>query len=732
MKRRSFIVHTGLSSISAAIFPFTNAERTNKKYSDEFENKIPVLSSENIVFPLDAQAVIDVTKAPYNCDNTGKNDCTDILNQILDDILSPTREAQKSLEKEIAEDPRDSFVHPASVENRKENGNVKVIFPSHPYPSRIIYFPNGIYKVSDTICYSFTDLHNSENNELNRQIIVRGQSQQGTIIRLKDKCPGFEKGKNKPVFSFIKKSGSNVAMVNFFENITIDTGIGNFGASGLRFFSNNTGAVRNVTIKSGDPTKSGSVGILCDKYNLSGCYFKNISVDGFDYGIQVLPYRMYTVFEHIQLQNQKISGFLVDETPVSIRGLISNNQVPALTITGQPAHVSLIDSELTFEENKYFNQSFNKNCPAVELVHGVLFARNTKIKGYISAVGRFGNEYLNGEYIDEYSSHGVYSLSENDNIRSLNLPIEETPEIPWEQDFNKWISVNSFGAKGDEVTDDTKSIQKALNSGKKVIYFQPGRYLINGQLTIPKTVHRINFMFCDLLAGDNLHELENQGTFKINEDSVEPLIVEDLFAFEDYRGKQYFIEHASTRTLILSDLHTQTGAMYINSVSGGKVFIENICCTDQFQPNPNCYRFNGQTVWARQLNPERANPEVLNNGSTLWVLGFKTEGRGTGFATRNGGSTEVLGGVINMGWDDNPFIINENSKTSIVCASNAANNKQVFRDFALEIKKDSEEIFDWKPFPKRILFRGDYYSFKKTHYVEQFFVPLYVGNTMEH
>ena len=136
----------------------------------------------------------------------------------------------------MEEDPRSDFNHAISVESKKVKGVVSVIFPTHPFPSKILYFPNGTYKVSDTILYSFDDLNNTSKNELNRQIIIRGQSEKGTIIRLKDQCPGFDKGANKPVFSFMRKFQSNVAMANMFENITIYTGKGNPGASGLALF----------------------------------------------------------------------------------------------------------------------------------------------------------------------------------------------------------------------------------------------------------------------------------------------------------------------------------------------------------------------------------------------------------------------------------------------------------------------------------------------------------------
>jgi hypothetical protein len=677
------------------------------------------LNAQNIIYPPDLKTIIDVTKPPYNCDKTGFEDCTDALIRAMDDIVRPALEGQKAIEKEISEDPRTDFVHSSSVENRKREGKWQAIFPAELAPAKILYFPNGTYKVSNTVCYTFKDLHNSIGNELNRQIIIRGQSEAGTIIRLKDNCPGFEKGTNKPVFSFMLKEQSNVAMSNYFENITINVGRGNEGAAGLRFFANNTGAVRNVTIRSDDPDKKGSVGILQDKFNMSGSLFKNITVDGFDYGIQVLQNRIYCVFEHIRLSNQRVAGFLVNEMLVSIRDLQSDNTVPALLLTGHSGHVVLIDSELKRRTNNSgFNCGNDVENTAIECINGLLFARNVKTSGYNSAIATFGRQILPGGYIEEYSSHGVFTLFEGQVKKSLNLTIEETPEIPWDQEMSQWVSVNKYGATGDGKTDDTKAIQKALNSGKRNIYFQPGRYLINGQILVPKTVQRINYMFADLAAGENLRKLSNQGTFKVNEYSDSPLIIEDLFAFEQYTGEQYLVEHASKRTLVLSDIHTQIGAIYINSVSGGKVFIENICCTDQFPPNPNCYTFKGQNVWARQFNPERANPEVLNDSSRVWIFGVKIESKGTGFLTKNGGFTEVLGGTSNMGGE--PPIINEGSNVSVVLGSTGWQPGD--NPIIVEKRNGEERSIQRSSLPKRLIIRGMLNS-----YNEQWFIPLYVG-----
>ena len=126
-------------------------------------------------------------------------------------------------------------------------------------------------------------------------------------------------------------------------------------------------------------------------------------------------------------------------------------------------------------------------------------------------------------------------------------------------------------------------------------------------------------MYADLVAGGDLQQRDGTGAFAVLGDNSDPLIIEDLFAFERYFGSHYLIDHACRRTVILSDLHTQVGAMYINSVPGGFVYIENVCTTDQFAPNKNCFSFTGQQVWARQLNPERANPQVLNNARQLII-----------------------------------------------------------------------------------------------------------------
>ena len=76
------------------------------------------------------------------------------------------------------------------------------------------------------------------------------------------------------------------------------------------------------------------------------------------------------------------------------------------------------------------------------------------------------------DYLEEYCSHGPVTLFEQKSLKSLNLPVEETPEVVWDEPED-WVSVNSFGAKGDGVTDDTL---KAVKHVQDVIMPQSNDY----------------------------------------------------------------------------------------------------------------------------------------------------------------------------------------------------------------------------------------------------------------
>lgn len=676
-------------------------------------------------YPQDCTSIIDVTKPPYNLDNTGKEDCTKALCQIVDDVLGAYESNfyKTKAKLESIDDPNALI----TFEIRKVNGRSNVIFPEELPPSKIIYFPKGTYLVSDTISYSMEEFRNFLGSlrhlEMNCQLRFMGESMDETVIRLKDNAKGFEHGNDRPVICFMQGEASNIAMTNMLENLTISVGKGNPGATGVRYFANNTGAVRNVRIISEDPEYRGNTGFSVLHEKVSACYVKNVEIVGFNYGIKVMPQFLYTTFEHITLKNQKRVGIYTGNTVIAIRDLKSENFVPAIRMEGFIGFVSLIDAKL---------KGGNPLDTAIKHNYGQCFLRNIKAEGYESVIADGFNQLSPvKDYLEEYCSNGPVTLFDC-NAKSLNLPVEETPEILWDIPED-WVSVNSFGAVGDGVHDDTEAIRAALNSGKPSVYFNPGQYLIDDVIEVPATVHRINFMYGDLASGPNLCKAKGVGAFKVAQDSDEPLIIEDLFAFEKFFGFMTFVEHACKRTLVFSDVHIQAASIYFNTVSGGKVFMENTGCTiggipgaggrtkklpgeekfpyDRTTPN---FHFVGQKVYCRQINPERSLHEVINDGGLLWVMGCKTEEEGTAYETKNGGQTEVIGAVFAIGLDKpHPAIINENSDVSVFASTAGMTKAQFWPIPVRETQKGETREMSPDKLPIR--------------YMRSYTIPLYVG-----
>ena len=103
-------------------------------------------------YPKDFKNIIDVTKAPYFADNTGKIDCTEILRKVFDDLLEREIQGVKETEEKLHTlGENDVYI---GFESRIENNLVRVIFPEFVPDARIIYFPKGTYLVSDTVTYT--------------------------------------------------------------------------------------------------------------------------------------------------------------------------------------------------------------------------------------------------------------------------------------------------------------------------------------------------------------------------------------------------------------------------------------------------------------------------------------------------------------------------------------------------------------------------------------------------
>lgn len=577
-------------------------------------------------------SVVDVTASPYFADPTGQTDSTEAIIRALDDSARRVLAAYKDGLAEVEALPATGLHrHPDSAESYRKDGQAVLVSTIHlPYVP-VVYLPQGEYLISETLRYRIQGLVNTYGDEINQQIRLRGAGVGRTVIRLKDNCPGFGPGQRKAVVSYLQSEQTNVATSNYCEDLTIDVGRGNPGAIGLDFYTNNSGAVRNVEIISGDG--SGYAGLQLGHANYSGVLVKHVRVRGFDHGVHVdsATGGMFAHLEDIDLEGQRISAVTAGAISVSLRQLRTRDVPVALTCNSARGFVALIDSELS-----------GTGPRGIDRQAGSLYVSNMKLSGFVDA-----REIEQWVYPRAYRSGAEQGMN--------RLPIEDTPI--YERDNNSVTGVRGFGAVGDGVRDDSAAIQAAFDDGAAEIHFEPGRYLIDTPITVPAHVQRVNFNFCDLVAGESLARSGREGFLIVGEgagESRSPLWIERLLAWEQWKGGHYTFTHASRRTVCFKDIQTQTLPLYRNTVAGGKVFFDNVATTTGVSPGTNGHGrcpvvLNGQKAWARQLNPERGEPMIRNDGGDLVLMGYKSEGLGVIVETINGGRTEVIGGVANLG-----------------------------------------------------------------------------------
>jgi hypothetical protein len=253
---------------------------------------------------------------------------------------------------------------------------------------------------------------------------------------------------------------------------------------------------------------------------------------------------------------------------------------------------------------------------------------------------------------------------------SLNLPVEETPDIPWD-DPKDWVSIAKYEPKevtvnkprqekdgstkqaATKVMDWTDAIQQAIDSGASTIYFPRNMKSpdVLGTVHIRNKVRRIIGMEGPLGS-------ESKAVFQLDDGEAPAVMIERF----DWMYNSTLIRTASSRPLVIGGC-----TAYIDVGPGGKVFVEDM--------NTHMRMAKGSSVWMRQWNAEythearhntlwpeakdkgwdiRTHPGNLNDGGTLWVLGMKTEGDGTLLTTINGGKSEILGGLVYANKADNP------------------------------------------------------------------------------
>ncbi len=608
-----------------------------------------VPGAENIIFPPDS-GIIDVTAAPYNAKGDGAADDTKAIQAALND---------------------------------------------YPGKGAIIYLPNGTYLISKTLKWG-SGIHDGQQQRLT---ILQGQSRAGTVIRLKDSCPGYADPANPKEMVW---TGGKPAQRfrNAIRNSTWDTGKGNPGAIGVRFDASNVGCLRDVDIRSGDG--AGVIGLdMAYADDFGPCFVKNVGVTGFDIGVATKHGVNGVVFENVTLRGQRQVGWHNNGEPITVRGLVSENAVTAVRQDQWGGLFTLIDSKLT-------GTGAARALPAIHLVTGGMFVRNVAVTGYADAIKREGRkesktepETVPGPLVREWASAKLPGSGP----ASLGLPVKETPDVPWD-DPKDWAVITSYGAKMDGRSDDSDALQQAIDSGKTTVCLPRGAVVIKKPIIIRGNVRRL--IGCEAFLKFPSAITGAANIFTVGESREPVLVIERIVCwFWDNNAGINFLDNPTGRTLVLkeigdvddtSDRHPNgRGTVYSGP---GELFVEDV--TGRFHLRP------GARAWMRYINPEtnqdhrntlpEAQWHLINEGGQLWILGIKTEGPGTVIITRSGGRTELLGGLMYSSGgartQDLPaFIFDDSAGSVTITEANFSNN--AYKSLILQ-RKAGQTVFELK------------------------------------
>ncbi len=481
---------------------------------------------------------------------------------------------------------------------------------------RIVYVPEGTYVVRNTISWG-----------QRKKLIGAGSGK--TIIMLPDSCAGFQDpAEPKPVIWTAHPSGDygsdsrgNAAFANYILDLTVDIGKGNPGAVGIMYTTHNRGVLGDVVVRSGDG--SGSVGVDLSSTEFGPGMLRGVTVEGFDIGISTPARVSHATLIDIQLVKQNELGML-NRFPVSIHNLRSTNRVPAIRNDGAMANLALAGAHLRGGDNK--------SC-AIEHVNGAALLLDVKTRGYKAAL-KNAEEVRKGASLSCTVIGTTVTLFPKTPLRAQGL-VEQPPSV-FVEPRGKWHVVE------DSAADDTETIQKAMDSGARTVFFVPGgEYRLSETIRVGASVRRIIGFDARMEVPADDFLKEDKPAMRLEGRARKPLQVDWL----ELRGKYVGFEIATPRTVYFNCC---SWSRYRNTPEAGKVFID--------EGMGDSYFVKPAQVVVRQCDMEN-NPfgdgtgklprtYIENHGASICVFGFKTEDPAVHVVTTDGGRTEVFGGFF--------------------------------------------------------------------------------------
>ncbi|MEM7806576.1 MAG: glycosyl hydrolase family 28-related protein [Planctomycetota bacterium] len=484
---------------------------------------------------------------------------------------------------------------------------IQAALDAHPSGNRILYLPAGTYRLSDTLRWG----SGGKGREQKRTTLL-GAGREATILQLADSAPGFDGEKPKAVVWTGDKPAQRFR--NGVADLTIDTGRDNPNASALQFNTSNGGFVRDVTLRSGDG--SGFAGLdLSHTTEVGNGLVQGVHVKGFDHGVITRDRVNGMFFDGLRLQGQNIAGILNQQQVLAVRRLDSDNRVPAV-INRDGGAVTLLDATLAGEGET-----------AIKLDGGTAYVRSLDTTGYAVAIEGGGHRVSAGK-LAEWSSSPAVAIG---SAEMPSMPFRDAPDAP-DVPLDAWVNPMSHGAAGDGKTDDTATLQRAVDAGP-VVYLPAGlKFRVDGDLILRGDLVRLVSFGGGITGG---------GRIVVADGTAEVVHVENIEF--GYGARRMELVHQA-RSLVVRHcmlprvVGDSTGDLHLIDLSNHKWRESDRPMVELLRPGQNAYALN--------LNPENYGSEkIINRGANLVIVGLKTENHRTLIHT-TAGRSDVLGAHV--------------------------------------------------------------------------------------
>jgi hypothetical protein len=494
--------------------------------------------------------------------------------------------------------------------------------------ARIVYLPSGTYLVSGSLIKRYAS------GKFGSGMILVGESEAATIIKLTDNAAGFgDVSAPRGVImttaklldgtpssggkDYTNKGEGNDAYENFVENLTVDVGAGNPGAIGIDYLANNIGAIRDVRVIA--PTGHGAIGIAMQRKWPGPALLRRVEVQGFDTGIAVANTEYGVTMDHVRLLDQFKTGLANESNAIAASDLTIDAAGTAIANTAPGGMIALTNSIL---------RRASEGAEAMSN-RGVIVARGVSFDGFSAPPDA------------PLPLAGYWQGQSWHHEQSQSVPLLADSPAPPAGPVANWVNVLRY-AKSSQLPsgDITQSLRQAMATGASTIYLPYGRYTISDRIEIPPTLHRIVGMNASITVTPERKPEFSRDTGMLRIDQPGPPLVIERLAFDMTNlGNQLAVGLTARRDVTLRDIVTAGTSLLDRGAGGGRVFIEDVCCGSMRIAGP-------APVFARQFDTEGGDTRILNDGSPLAILGLKTEGDCTVLDNRNGAISNILGGLL--------------------------------------------------------------------------------------